>query len=158
VGGCVIRARKSCADFLVLSRFGGRALEGEFLDLHGKRRPGSFYYLQASGLRSRKLAALTPQHEGWPARGPLGSVFEPTRLLLDSTTFCGVHFYRSCGLGYGRERNRIRPRHGRAWDKELRCPAFPGVQHAQSAASCTPERKLRRPAITKAQSRSPIAS
>jgi hypothetical protein len=151
-------AREALGRFLALSRFGGRVLEGESLDLHGKRCLGSFHHLQASGLTSGKLAALTPQHEGRPARGPLGPVFGPTRLRLDSTTFCGAYFYRSCGLGYGRERSTIHPRHGRAWDKEPRCLAFPGFQRAQSAASYTPEGRLRHPAITKAQSRSPIAS
>ncbi len=142
---------------LALSRFGGGALEGESRDRHGQRRLGSVHYLQPSGLTSRKLAALTLRHEGGPAPVPPSSVFEPARLLSDSTTFCGVHFYRGCGLGYGHERNTIRPRHRGGWDKELRCLAFLAFQRARSAASRNPEGTLRHPAITKAPSRSPIA-
>jgi hypothetical protein len=142
---------------LAISRFGGRALAGELLDPRAKRRAGSFRQLQGSGLTSRKLAASTLEHECRPTVAPLGSAFEPARLLLDSTTFCGVHSCRSCGLGYGHERNTIHPRHYRAWGKVPRCPASQRSQHAQSVASHNPEGKLRHPAITKARLPSPIA-
>ena len=151
MGGLRHPREEVLSGFLALSRFGGGALEGGFLDPDGKRCFGWFHHLQAGGLTSRTLAALTLQYEGGPALAPLGSVFEPTRLLWDSTTCRDGHFYRGCGLGYGRERNMIRLRHRRGWGKELRCSAFPELQRAQSAAWYSPGGTLRHPAITKAQ-------